>query len=210
MTRFNDFLLRLERHVGPVSQTELARLLGVNRSAVTQAKNRDTVPEKWLLSLARRLNLDPLWLQDGAGSSLKGREIFLEIPKVEARLCAGGGSFETQENVLGYYAFQEAWLRSKGSPGLMVLMDIVGNSMEPELRSGDTVLIDQSRTAVLSGGIYALGVEESVMVKRLEQHPGRLVLHSDNRDYSPLFLQGDELDTVRIIGRVIWTCRDLV
>ena len=39
---------------------------------------------------------------------------WLPIPKVVARLCAGGGSFETGGQVEGHQAFDAAWLRRKG------------------------------------------------------------------------------------------------
>jgi len=42
----------------------------------------------------------------------------------------------------------------------------------------------------------------------VEKHPNRLVLLSDNRDYSPIYLQFGELDSIRIIGKVIWVCRE--
>ena len=90
----------------------------------------------------------------------------------------------------------------------MVLMEVVGNSMEPELKEGDMVLIDQAKTDILAGGIYAVGVEETVMVKRVERLPGTLVLHSDNKDYSPVMLSGDELHNVRLIGKIIWSARE--
>jgi phage repressor protein C with HTH and peptisase S24 domain len=47
------------------------------------------------------------------------------------------------------------------------MMDIFGNSMEPELKEVDTVLIDQSQTLVLAGAIYAAGLDDTIMVKRL-------------------------------------------
>ncbi len=90
----------------------------------------------------------------------------------------------------------------------MVLMDIFGNSMEPELKDGDTVLVDQSQKAILAGAIYAVGIDDTVMVKRLEKHPNKLVLRSDNESYAPIFLQGDEIETVRVIGKVLWVCRE--
>ena len=87
-------------------------------------------------------------------------------------------------------------------------MDVFGDSMEPEIKQGDTVLIDQSQKNFLAGAIYAVGVEDTVMVKRLEKRPSALVLLSDNRAYSPIVLQGDELETVRIIGKIVWICRE--
>jgi phage repressor protein C with HTH and peptisase S24 domain len=84
----------------------------------------------------------------------------------------------------------------------------MGNSMEPEIHEGDTVLIDQSQRDIIAGGIYAVGVEDTVMVKRVEKRPGGLALLSDNHDYSPIVLRGEELETVRVIGKVIWLGRE--
>ena len=127
---------------------------------------------------------------------------------MKARLSAGGGSFEVEDEIEGYYAFQEEWLTKKGNSEDMVLMDIFGSSMEPELKDGDTVLIDQSQKAILAGAIYAVGIDDTVMIKRVEKYPGRLVLLSDNEAYSPISLQGDEITGVRVIGKVIWICRE--
>ena len=124
-------------------------------------------------------------------------------------MSAGGGSFEVGSEIEGYYAFRKEWLTTKGNINKMVLMDIFGNSMEPEIKDGDTVLIDESQKDILAGAVYAVGIDDTIMVKRLEKHPNKLVLHSDNKDYSPIYLQGNEINSVRIIGKIIWICREV-
>jgi len=210
---FDSFLQRAFEATGAGSQNELASILRINRSAITQARNKDSIPAKWLLKLYRQYGLNPDWLETGEGRTfLKQADAveseFKNIPKVKARLCAGGGSFEVGSEIEGYYAFRKEWLGSKGSSDKMVLMDIFGNSMQPELRDGDTVLVDESQKNILSGAMYAVGVEDTIMVKRVEKHPNRLALLSDNRDYSPIYLQFEELNSIRIIGKVIWVCRE--
>ena len=88
-------------------------------------------------------------------------------------------------------------------------MNVFGNSMTPEIKDGDAVLIDQSQTDIIAGAIFAVGVDETIMVKRVEKHPGKLVLLSDNREYAPIFLTPAEIDSIRIIGKVLWICREL-
>ncbi len=124
-------------------------------------------------------------------------------------MCAGAGSFEIGTQIEDYYSFQAGWLQSKGVKNRMVLMDVFGNSMSPEIKDGDTVLIDQSQTDIFAGTVYAVGVEDTIMVKRIEKHPRKLVLLSDNKEYAPIFLSDDEMDRVRIIGKVLWICREL-
>jgi len=214
LTQFDEFFQRLADKAGITTQTALARALGVHRSAVTQAKNKGAVPQGWALKLARRSGLEPEWLETGHGAprtmrNQSGESAYFSVPKVRARLCAGGGSFETDGQVEGYYSFRRDFLARKGRPESMALMDVVGNSMEPEIKHGDMALIDQAQTAVLAHAIYAVGVDDTVMVKRVEKQPGVLVLLSDNKEYAPIMLRGEEIHSLRIIGRVIWIGREL-
>ena len=134
------------------------------------------------------------------------------VPKVEARLSAGTGSLEVSDNIKGYFGFRSDWLHRKGCPTQMVLMSITGDSMRPTLENGDLALVNLAQTDVVSGGIYAVGVDDSVLVKRLDKRPGKIVLVSDNRDaYAPQELDmTDEIvrESLRVIWRVLWWCRE--
>ena len=212
-SRFDAFLHRVFRTTQLTTQTELADVLQINRSAITQARKKDALPARWLLQLFRTYGLNPGWLESGTGEpfikpSVAQEAEFRHIPKVKARLSAGGGSFEIGSEIEGYYAFRNQWLRSKGNPERMVLMDIFGNSMEPELKDGDSVLIDESQKDIIAGAIFAVGVEDTILVKRIEKHPSKLVLRSDNTDYAPIFLEGADGQSVRIIGKIIWAGRE--
>ncbi|WP_031481823.1 LexA family transcriptional regulator [Maridesulfovibrio frigidus] len=211
---FDSFFERLQGQTDISTQAELARVLGVGRAAVSLVKKKGAVPPRWILDLSVRYNIDSTWLESGVGLPHPEENVeafaddFARIPKVAARLSAGGGSFETGGEVEGYYAFRKDWIGSKGNTSDMVLMEVYGNSMEPELKEGDVVLLDQSKQDILAGGIYAIGVEDTVMVKRVEKRPGQIVLHSDNKDYTPIFLGGDELRNVRVLGQVMWVSRE--
>lgn len=274
------FFDRVKQATDISSQIDLATALQINRSAITQAKKRDAVPQKWILALARKYALSPDWLEFGtgeprgavsgalssgassagapfreigAGASFKeagagvstsgksalggavsgasdvscrmsdqspvrrvepfsaiveGADEPVMVPKAAAKLCAGGGSFEVDAAPVSSYPFPRWWLAKKGSPSDMVFMEVVGDSMEPSIFDGDTVLVDQSRTRLDNHSIFAVGVEDAIYLKRIESRPGGIVLLSENKDYAPIELCGDELDGVRIIGVVVWMCRD--
>lgn len=87
-------------------------------------------------------------------------------------------------------------------------MVVFGQSMEPLIREGDTVLIDQSQAHIMAGAIYAVGVDDTIFVKRMEKHPDALVLCSENKDVFPIHLDIHDLDRVQILGRIIWSCRE--
>lgn len=133
------------------------------------------------------------------------------VPMVEARLSAGTGSFETGGAAERYYAFRLDFLRRKGVPSRMVLMRVSGDSMEPEIRHDDVVLIDQSQTTPTPGRLYAVSVEDMVYIKEVNAEPGKLVLSSYNKAYPALEVdvRGDLKDGIRIIGHAVWVGREL-
>lgn len=220
---FDAFYQRVRESTDISTQMELARALGVNRSAVTQAKNRDAVPMKWILTLSRQYGVSPDWLEFGTGTPKKSLEKSalvsafplptvehetIMVPKVRATLCAGGGSFELEAVPVAEHPLPRTWLSRMGSPDAMVFMDVIGNSMEPVIRDGDMVLVDQSATDPAAKAILAVGYEDAIYIKRLEKQANGIVLLSDNLDYAPMRVAGDELQSFRIIGKVVWLCRD--
>lgn len=100
---------------------------------------------------------------------------------------------------------------AEGQPDKMVLMKVYGDSMEPEICHGDMALIDQSKQQIYPHTIYAVGVNEEIYIKQIETLPGhRMLLRSLNERYEPIEvdLRGDMAESVRIIGKVIWWCRE--
>jgi phage repressor protein C with HTH and peptisase S24 domain len=211
--KIDALMKRILDATGINSQSELARELEINRSGITHARNKNKIPDKWIVKLYRKYGFNPKWIETGIGNVFIHSEshddaAFKYIPKVAARLSAGTGSFECEQEVTQYLSFQAQWLAGKGSANNMVAMEVFGQSMEPVIKEGDTVLIDQSQKNILAGAIYAVGVEDTILVKRVEKHPNKLVLCSDNKEYAPIFLEKEEADKIRIIGKVIWSCRE--
>ena len=81
---------------------------------------------------------------------------FVAIPRYDVEAAAGsGGAFVDQEVGTGYYAFGRLWLRRRGLiVGKLSVISVTGDSMEPDLREGDLVLIDHAQTRPRDGLIY--------------------------------------------------------
>lgn len=211
--KIDVLMRRILDATGISSQSELANELGINRSGISHARTNNKIPDKWIVKLYRKFGFNPQWIETGIGNvfihTQSANDVeFKYIPKVAARLSAGTGSFECEETVTDYLSFPTKWLSGKGSANSMVAMEVFGQSMEPMIKEGDTVLIDQSQNNILAGAIYAVGVEDTILIKRLEKHPDKLVLCSDNRNYEPIYLKKEEMEKIRIIGKVIWSCRE--
>ena len=151
--KFDDFFQRVAKTTGITTQKELAGLLGIEPAAITLAKSRG-VPKSWGLTIAAAFGVNLVWLKTGSGPVYQNEQVnTLLVPKVAARACAGGGSFELSDMIVDELPFDRSWLSKKGNPGRMVAMEVIGDSMSPELEPGDNILIDQSQDQVADNSI---------------------------------------------------------
>lgn len=126
------------------------------------------------------------------------------IPKVAA-IAGAGATLETSDEVLGYYAFRSDWLGIEHvSEKKSVLMDVRGDSMEPLLKDGDTLLVDQSDTDIMDGKIYVVTLGDELRVKRIQKGFKGYVLRSENPRYADITIEGEDLASFRVHGRVRW------
>lgn len=92
---------------------------------------------------------------------------------------------------------------------------VTGDSMEPFIFGGDTVLFNEvsdprpACVTICDGKIYVLSVDGKLKIKRLASIKDGISVRSDNPDYKPEDYTGDELARLRIYGRVIEVSRSL-
>ncbi|MDE5833367.1 MAG: helix-turn-helix domain-containing protein [Desulfovibrio sp.] len=200
------------------TDSELSQYLGITSQAVSKARKNNRVPVAWVPKFAAQFNLSTDWLFWGkvtdSGKKVDrlstSGEILLPIPIVEARLSAGHGSLQVGGKVERYHSFPSSFLHRLGNPKNMVLMQVDGDSMQPEILDGDIVLLDQSKKDIRLGRIYAVGFEEAIYLKRIDMLPGKVILRSVNPEYSPVEIdvRGQLSDQFRVIGQVLWVGRE--
>lgn len=54
------------------TQAELAVLLGIRQSSISDAKKKNTIPAKWLVTLLRLKGVNPEWILTGLGPKKLG------------------------------------------------------------------------------------------------------------------------------------------
>lgn len=133
------------------------------------------------------------------------------IGKVNAKAGAGS-SLEISDSLKSFYAFRKDFLQTQGIHAPQaVMMDVLGSSMEPLIMDGDTILVD-TRTemeTVKDGLIYLIGFCEELLVKRLQKSARGYILRSENPRFADVFVEGDDLESLRVHGRVRWFGRVL-
>jgi phage repressor protein C with HTH and peptisase S24 domain len=217
---------RIKQVRGKNAQKEFAKMLLFSTSYLSEVESGKTKPSlELLVKISHITNYSLHWLLTGEGP------MFLEASEgmVKENLASYGdlGEFaliplvvlEREKGIVREgieamakekYAFRRTWLQSKGNLENFVLFSVRGDSMEPTITDGDFVLIDRSQKQVVVGNIYALRMENAVMVKRLQPMGDRRIkVMSDNKLYESYELDLGKGD-IEIIGQIIWIGRELV
>jgi phage repressor protein C with HTH and peptisase S24 domain len=78
----------------------------------------------------------------------------------------------------------------------------------PTLSEGDLILIDMSYQGVKDNAVYVLQLNGVLLVKRIQHKlDGSVIVKSDNIIYEPERIGSEAVDTLNVIGRVVWCGR---
>ena len=82
---------------------------------------------------------------------------------------------------------------------------IKGNSMEPDIKDGDIVIVRKQTTAEDNDIVIAIVNGDEGVCKRLKRYPGGMALVSSNPLYEPKYFSEEEVTgiPVRIAGKVV-------
>lgn len=227
---FTEIYERIKLATNCRTQVELAELLNIRQSSISDAKRRDSVPGDWYMKLFERFGLNPDWLKYGAGPLyLRTEKGYCpqEAPQALAETVACYGDDFTRSavvdvhdmactytdeaprpalSVAGRVPLPQAFLR----PSLQVLR-LRGQAMEPLLREGAYIGVDVEDLAPVSGRTYALFAPlEGVVVRQvfLDGPQQGYVLRAQSPDYPETFLDAALLQC-RMLGRVVWTFQEV-
>jgi hypothetical protein len=124
----------------------------------------------------------------------------------------GDGGSITTDDVRAQWHLPEYYLRSSLRVDVKQarIIEVLGDSMEPTLKSGDRVMLDLRDKRPTPPGLFALWDGIGVVVKRLDHIPNTdppmLNIKSENKEHDDY---ERTIEEITIIGRVIWYARRL-
>lgn len=199
--------LKIERSNAGLSQKEFAEKLGMNvRTYASYERGERDISTAVLLNICNTLNIssDKLLGTDSASSIVRmdtapfHPDQMTPIPVVGK--VAAGYTCLAEQYIEGYAladpdsltdGYDYFWLR------------VTGDSMEPDIREGDLVLV-RVQEAVESGECAVVLVdEEDGLVKDIEIGKDHVTLCSKNPNYPPRVFVREEANRVRIVGKVV-------
>lgn len=193
------------------SASALAKAAGLSQSGLHRYLTGGEPTRRVLLALAEAGGVNLQWLATGTGEMLpsespprSGMETLTRISLYEsAQQTNGKAGIVSGRKEFRALAFCRKWLGLNGLEAKTLTALLVrGNSMEPNIRNGDTVLIDLSQTDIVDGDIFLVRNGNAALLKRVQrQLGGKLRMVCDNADYPVIECRES---SVEIVGKVVW------
>lgn len=190
-----------------LKQRQLAEAIGVEETKVSKMRAGERqfkagelmAAQAWLDTIES--GIDP----DSTESHIEYVEV--EVLPTYAGMGGGGNGDGEREIALVPRALIVDVLR--GAPGDFLLVNVRGDSMEPDFRHGDQLLVDRRDISPAQPGPFALwdGEWGEYVVKNVERsRSGEVRIFSSNPKYSA---ESQPSELTRIIGRPVWFGRRL-
>ena len=198
------------------SGDELARITAIPRRTLEYYLTGEREPKVGrCVEIAKAVGVDIGWLASGEGEPLPKAapavaledDVYAYVPLYDARCSAGSGAWNEHCRVLARLAFTSYSLRRKGlEPANLSAVRVSGDSMEPLLSDGDTIMLDHSRTTLEGEGVYVILLDDHLYAKRLQrQFDGSVTIISENKAYKDMPVPKAHLDELQIVGRAVWS-----
>ena len=224
MVNFEEVFERIKLATNTRTQVELAEVLDIRQSSISDAKRRNSIPSDWYMKLFEQFGLNPDWLKKNSGpmylrtdqgytpvdapvgtvyedvARYGGPDAKNMIVQVHSTTHPATGESEAPLTV-GRLSIPQSF----ASQGIYVVR-ADSSGMEPAILKGAYVGLDTTKKHVASGEMYGIRLPyEGIVFKRvfMDTQNNRLILRSDNAAHPEVTLpvQGYE---EHIVGRVAW------
>lgn len=203
---FGENLKKIMAEKSMTAET-IAKRMGVSRGTITHWSNSIRFPksDELIYSLASVLGVSEQELFDPNNKRYGSQpDNIILIDKLDMRAGAGSAGF-VDVPYEGQKMAVDKFIINGLNPKYLKVIEVVGDSMEPEFQEGDIALLDMvygRDTFTKIGGIYVVRVNDVVYIKKVEFLPdGKLKLISINKDYGDMLPHEQGYD-YEILGKV--------
>lgn len=185
------------------SQVVLAEVLDVSPGRINHLLTGErNIGEKTARKFEQLINKPPYWfdishtpiestseisttvsmtskLPQAPGSDL----VSIDFKNIKLQAGVTGFTIEYGGETLKPMFFRVDWFVSHGfNPDKLIACKITGDSMQPKLHSGDSVVINTESVKPKDGTVFAVNYEGELVIKRMFRNNGQWYLSSDNPD----------------------------
>lgn len=220
---FDEALGRIKTATGARTQVQLAEVLDVRQSSISDAKRRCSIPAEWYLKLYRSHGLDPDWISNGtepvylnpnkakmpAESILKESAAPYGKPHSRGRVVSVSTMSGAEGDKWAPQAVADLNIPESYHVSGLVVVRVDNTAMDPIIKRGAFVGIDQDQKQHPDGDLCAVFFpHQGLIIRKAYLQNGNFVLKAENGSYDDLTIPAAEM-VKRTVGRVVWTMQKL-
>lgn len=185
-----------------MTQTEFAVLIGTSRQNVWQRLNK-----KSMLTIQERDNLKEKLEEKGVQTKFLNvaviNDSIVQVPvRSNVELSCGTGTNANADFVSDTIGLDINFIRSfGGNPKTVSVVFARGDSMADRIESGDALIVDESKTYINNGKVYAFVYDSELFCKQLKKTSDGITAISFNKEYEPFEI--DKTKQFAVVGQVI-------
>lgn len=206
-----ELIEALVAHTG-LTATALAKQAGLAVTTLTRPLNHDVGHElspRTLRRLKETFPDFPAFCPVADQPIYDNSADYLPVEILPSFAGMGGGGVHDDDVATGLISRRVIEDELRARPSDLLLVDVRGDSMEPDFHHGDQILIDKRDTNLAQPGSFCIWDGDGYVIKLVERIPqdrNKLRVFSANNRYSPYEVLAEE---VRILGRPVWFARRL-
>lgn len=200
MTALSEVMKKRRKELG-LTLAQVADAVGVTEATAQrwESGNIKSVRHEKITQLAAVLNVNP--------AELMGWEVSIDYPKnthpmPEMRKIPLVGTIACGTPILADQNIEEYVSIPKNIAADFALTCKGDSMINARIFDGDVVYIRQQQT-VENGEIAAVLIENEATLKRVQLFDDHIILQPENPMYKPLAFWGEEMNTVRILGKAV-------
>lgn len=207
---FSDFLVRM-MDAAKLTNQQVASRFKISSQAVSQWRSGKNRPKSSVIDEVRKYLTQAVDEPSAMNMACPKQSYFdgthgmVSIPELSVKAAAGDGALidEMGEHERQWMIPLIDLLGISNNPRSLRIITVEGDSMEPDYRPGEKIIIDTSLRNFTHDGVYVLDFGFGLVVKHLQlvldSDPKKLLVVSANPIYRP---QEITLDRAEIKGKV--------
>lgn len=197
-----DFKERLKKGllIRDMTAADLSRKTGISRSLISHYLSGDSEPRQTkLYAISVALNVTEPWLM---GFDVPMERDTHRVGAIQTQAVPLIGSIACGIPTQANEEF-EAYVQVGARIDCDFCLRANGDSMiGARINDGDIVFI-RKQSLVNNGEIAAVIIDDQATLKRVYLEDNKLVLMAENPKYAPLIYVGEELNSIRILGKAV-------
>jgi len=183
-----------------MSQLIFAEKLNITDKTLRNYEKGNNITVDIVKKISELTNIDFDFLLNGNNITVFNDNNY-NIDLLNVRAGAGEGIYNYVIETIDTISLDKSFFKTPINTNKIKGIQVDGDSMEPTLRDGDYVLIDEN-TTFGTNGIYAIQYGGQILIKRLQfKMDGSIIIISDNNKYEKeIFDQKENQLPFQVIG----------